>query len=128
LLDPAEQLLFDRLSVFAGGWSLDAAEEVCADPENGRGDVRIRYRDVVDLLARLVTKSLVIAKPDGQGAMRYGMPEALRQYGRERLVERAELHATDGCPKARNGTQKFSRSPARYLKPRNLRMSSQRLG
>jgi len=96
LLDPAEQLLFDRLSVFAGGWTLDAAEQVCADPDDTGAGVRISRIDVLDLLAQLVAKSLVIATPGGNGAMRYGLLETLRQYGHERLVERGEVDATKG--------------------------------
>jgi predicted ATPase len=92
LLDPEERLLFDRLSVFAGGWSLDAAKAVCADPENTGSEIRICHHDVVGQLARLVSKSLVIANPTSKGSMRYSMLETLRQYGHEQLVEHAELH------------------------------------
>ncbi len=92
LLDRAEQHLFDRLSVFAGGWTIEAAEQVCADPENTGAVVRIHDNDVVQLLARLVTKSLVIAAPDETGVLRYRMLETLRQYGRERLVECGGLY------------------------------------
>lgn len=91
LLDPEEQLLFDRASVFAGGWTLEAAEHVCADPDASTGPARIERQHVLDLIARLVTKSLVIATPDRNATMRYRMLETLRQYGRERLVERLEL-------------------------------------
>lgn len=95
LLQPAEQLVFERLSVFAGGWSLEAAEYVCADPDDS-GDIGpIRRKDVVDLLTRLVAKSLVVATLDENGAMRYRMLETLRQYGRERLVEHSQLDATN---------------------------------
>jgi predicted ATPase len=91
LLDSEEQLLFDRLSVFAGGWSLDAAKVVCADPEDTGAELRICHSNVVDLLARLVSKSLVIANPNPESSMRYSLLEPLRQYGREQLAERAEL-------------------------------------
>src|ERR1051326_3517823 len=56
VLSPPEQTLLDRLAVFAGGWTLEAAESVCAGGEIGR-------TDVLDLLSRLVDRSLVVAEP-----------------------------------------------------------------
>jgi predicted ATPase len=83
LLTPPEQALFARLAVFAGGWSLEAAEAV------GAGDP-IAVEEVLDLLARLVDKSLVLAEELEDGGMRYRLLEALRQYGQERLAAAAE--------------------------------------
>lgn len=77
LLAPPERTLFARLSVFAGGWTLEAAEAV------GAGD-GIDAADVLDLLARLVEKSLVIADIDSG---RYRMLETVRQYAHEKLDE-----------------------------------------
>jgi non-specific serine/threonine protein kinase len=93
LLDPVEALLFDRLSVFAGGWTLEAAERVCTDQDTPAHELCVRGDDVVDLLSRLIGKSLVIANPDVTGAMRYRMLETLRQYGRQRLVKRGQVDA-----------------------------------
>jgi hypothetical protein len=82
LLDATERVLFDRLSVFAGGFDLPAVEAVCGlDP--------IDALDVVDLLGTLVDKSLVIADRT-EGTTRYRLLETLRQYGEERLEERGE--------------------------------------
>lgn len=86
LLSTNEKKLFGRLSVFAGGWTLEAAEEVGADGS-------IEGSDVVDLLGRLVDKSLVVAEAEAQGAMRYRMLEPIRQYARERLEESEEVEA-----------------------------------
>jgi predicted ATPase len=83
LLTDLEQRLLNRLAVFAGGWNLEAAEAVCA----GRG---IQMEDVVDLLLRLVRKSLVIAEEGGQDANRYRLLETLRQYAQERLTADGE--------------------------------------
>ncbi|HLY02917.1 MAG TPA: adenylate/guanylate cyclase domain-containing protein [Candidatus Cybelea sp.] len=80
LLSAAEQRLFRRLSIFAGGWTLDTASEVCA------GD------DVLDLLSALVDKSLVVAEPAGE-QQRYGLLESTREYARERLAQSGELEA-----------------------------------
>lgn len=74
LLDPAELRVFGQLSVFAGGWTLDAAEAVCRSEEPGT--------PVVDVLGRLADKSLVVA--DGTG--RLGMLETVRDYAREVLA------------------------------------------
>ncbi|HKX76803.1 MAG TPA: tetratricopeptide repeat protein, partial [Acidimicrobiia bacterium] len=82
LLSEGEKLLFDRLSVFQGGFTLEAAEEVCA----GDG---IDQFEVLDLVSHLVDKSLVAVGDSAEGA-RYRMLETLRQYARERLVERGE--------------------------------------
>jgi predicted ATPase/class 3 adenylate cyclase len=89
LLSDQERSLFGRLSVFAGGWSLEAAEAVCA----GDG---IESDDVLDLLGRLVDKSLVVAEPGAAGAVRYRLLEILGQYGRERLAAQGEAEATGG--------------------------------
>jgi predicted ATPase/Tfp pilus assembly protein PilF len=79
LLHGAEQSLLRRLSVFAEGFDLDAAEAVC-----GFGD--IEALDVTGLLGSLVDKSLVVAEPMGQ-ALRYRLLETIRQFAAERLAE-----------------------------------------
>ncbi|KUN29303.1 LuxR family transcriptional regulator [Streptomyces antibioticus] len=79
LCTPDERLLWNRLSVFAGGFTLEAAEGVCG------GDGLSRY-DVVDLLDRLVSQSVVLVEEEG-GPPRYRQLEAMREYGRERLIE-----------------------------------------
>jgi len=82
LLDPAERILFRRLSVFAG-WSLEMAEQVCADDE-------IPARDVLGLLAALVDKSLVVPEPAVLGQARYRMLDTIREYAAERLAGAGE--------------------------------------
>lgn len=77
LLSEPERLLLRRLSVFAGGWTLEAAEAVCG----GEG---LAAADVMELLAQLAEKSLVAV--DEQAAEpRYRMLETIRQYGLEKL-------------------------------------------
>lgn len=85
LLSNKERKLFARLSAFSGGWTLEAAEAVGA----GSG---IGEDGVLDLLSRLVEKSLVVAEasPGDDGVLRYRMLEPVRQYGRERLEESGE--------------------------------------
>jgi predicted ATPase len=77
LLPPDQQQLFERLAVFAGGWTLQAAETVCGG--NGLEDGA-----VVEMLAALVERSLVVAEPV-DNVMRYRMLETLREYAVERL-------------------------------------------
>ena len=81
LLSPEERSVFDRLSVFAGGWTLDAAEAVASG-----GDVA--EWQVLDLLAALVGKSLVQAEVI-HGSTRYRLLETVRHYAAERLALRA---------------------------------------
>lgn len=81
LLSDTERALLRRLSVFSGGWTLEAAERICA----GSG---MESQDVVDLLAHLTDKSLIQA--DGEDEIRWGILETIRQYSWERLVESGE--------------------------------------
>ena len=83
LLSGQERKLFGRLSVFAGGWTLEAAEAVGAGASIEQGEV-------LDLLSRLVDKSLVVAEVGREGALRYRMLEPIRQYGQERLEANGE--------------------------------------
>ncbi|ARE76746.1 AfsR family transcriptional regulator [Streptomyces sp. Sge12] len=84
LLDEAERTVLRRLSVFAGGCDLAAAEAVCADPHDPAP------YDAADILGSLVDKSLVVATPgpDGRG-MRYRLLETVGEYAAERLAEAA---------------------------------------
>lgn len=77
LCSQRERTLWERLSVFSGGFDLHAAESVCAGGE-------VVDQDVLGLLADLVDKSIVIAE-DHAGRQRYRLLETIRQYGLERL-------------------------------------------
>ena len=83
LLFEHERTLFARLAAFSGGWTLDAAEAICSDES-------MPAEDVLDVLASLVEKSLVIAEPTG----RYRMLQTLAEYARERLAESASASTT----------------------------------
>ena len=74
LLTESERVAFRRLAVFAGGWSLAAAEQVVADPPGLSAD------RILDVLSRLVDCSLVVAGEDDAGHARFGMLETLRAY------------------------------------------------
>ncbi|HEX6513364.1 MAG TPA: hypothetical protein VF157_13755 [Chloroflexota bacterium] len=89
LLPEPEQALFRRLSVFAGGWTLAAAEAVCA------GGV-VPAERVLELLGLLVKKSLVLAEERPPREMRYRLLETLRQYASEKLSS-TEREAVGGA-------------------------------
>jgi non-specific serine/threonine protein kinase len=86
LLSEPERVLLGRLSVFAGGWTLEAVEGA------GAGD-GIEKQEVLNLLLRLVDKSLVVTETTGDGWLRYGLLEPVRQYARERLEDSGEAEA-----------------------------------
>jgi non-specific serine/threonine protein kinase len=88
LLTGDERLLLQRLSVFAGGWTLEAAEQICA----GEG---VDNCDVLDLLASLADKSLVMAEQKDERA-RYRLLETMRQYAQVKLVESGGSDAVRG--------------------------------
>ncbi|HUG14430.1 MAG TPA: NB-ARC domain-containing protein, partial [Thermomicrobiales bacterium] len=84
LLDAAEQRLFRQLSVFTGGWTLEAAEAICQVDADGP--------DVLDGLASLADKSLLrrAAPSDQLNAGRFGLLETVREYGLEKLDQSTE--------------------------------------
>jgi predicted ATPase/class 3 adenylate cyclase len=117
LLTEPERVLLRRLSVFAGGWSLEAAEAICADnltpdPVSDRPDRRgesappsligtrfgraggLGPMEVLDLLSQLANKSLVIAERAPGAEARYRLLETIRQYARDRLAESGEAERT----------------------------------
>ncbi|HEY3058096.1 MAG TPA: helix-turn-helix domain-containing protein [Chloroflexota bacterium] len=83
LLGPADQVLFRRLAVFAGGWTLAAAEAICAGAD-------LAPEEVLDRLQVLIDSSLVGRLEDGGSEPRFGMLETLREYAEARLDESGE--------------------------------------
>ena len=83
LLDQAERELFERLGVFMGGWTLEAAEAVC-----GAGG---SAADTLDVLTSLAEKSLVRPQDDPHGDPRFLMLETIRAFAVERLEARSDL-------------------------------------
>jgi predicted ATPase/DNA-binding CsgD family transcriptional regulator len=86
LLQEVEQLLWARLSVFAGGFDAEAAIEVC-------GDERVLGDQIVELLGALVEKSIVKRDLRSGNAPRYWLLDTIRQFGRRRLRETDEERA-----------------------------------
>lgn len=87
LLAKVERALFRRLSVFSGGWTLEAAEAICSVEINL--EPKIQAKDVLELLAGLASKSLVIVD-DQDGETRYRMLKTIRAYALTRLREAKE--------------------------------------
>jgi predicted ATPase len=87
LLSDKEKVLFRKLSVFSGGWTLPAAERVCAGGE-------IDEEEVLELLSGLVDKSLVMASQGGAAnEARYRMLQTIRQYASEEIEGSGEAKA-----------------------------------
>lgn len=84
LLTPSEQVLFRRLAVFVGGFSLDAAQAV----SNGAGDLRM---DVLEGIASLVDQNLLRREQGPDSEPRFGMLETIREFGLEQLAAGGEL-------------------------------------
>lgn len=80
LCNDKEKLLWERISIFAGGFDLKSAEDVCAGPGIGQSDV-------LDILSGLVRQSVLLVEPRPQGT-RYRLLETLRQYGLQSLANR----------------------------------------
>jgi predicted ATPase/class 3 adenylate cyclase len=89
LLEEQERLLLRRLSIFAGGWTLEAAEQVCASDE-------LASDLILDYLLRLVDKSLVVASTQ-EIPPRYYLLETIRQYAQEKLDEAGESGLVRDC-------------------------------
>lgn len=85
LLEPSEQRLFRQLSIFAGGWTLDCSEFVCADAD--------RRRDVLADTSALVDQSLISLMSDADPAPRYSMLDVIREYAAERRDASGETKA-----------------------------------
>ena len=83
LLSDSERVLLRRLSVFAGGWTLEAAESVCS----GDG---IASEQVLEIMTQLVMKSLIVAEQESGRERRYRLLEMIRQYAREKLIQSGE--------------------------------------
>jgi predicted ATPase/class 3 adenylate cyclase len=106
LLSEVERILLRRLSIFAGSWTLEAAEEVCSDSsdqispaashaEQGCADKAqvqgaILPEDILDLLSGLVDKSMIQSIRATVGWNRFAMLETIRQYAHEKLVDEKE--------------------------------------
>jgi len=130
LLTPEEQRLFARLAVFADGFTLDQAERICA--LDG-----IAEEDVLDLVAGLVDKSLVLVDTSA-GEARYRLLETVRQYARERLVANGEEDivrqrhtvyflevAEDAYPRLIGGAQDLALLARLELEDGNLRAAAE---
>jgi len=83
LLDEPERVLLRRLSVFSGGWTIEAAQAVT-------GYVPLDEFEVFDVLEQLINKSLVIVRYLPEGEARYNMLESIRQFAQNKLFEAGE--------------------------------------
>jgi predicted ATPase/DNA-binding SARP family transcriptional activator len=136
LLSASEQTLFRRLSVFAGGFTLEAAESVCSNQRSvgssqnsvdrsqmnlTTGSWLLTAHGMLDVLSALVEQSLVLVAERTPGeAVRYRLLEPIRQYAREKLREAGEEAST------RNRQLAFFLAFAEQVEPK-IRSSEQRL-
>jgi predicted ATPase/class 3 adenylate cyclase len=117
LLDEAERVLFSRLSCFAGGWTIEAADVVC----NPAGELRM---DTFDGLASLADKSLIQPAPDDESEPRFTMLQVIREFAAEKLAARPDVgevrhrHATRMLALAEEAEPQLIRSAVRQWQER----------
>ncbi len=116
LLTPVEQTLFTRLAVFVGGCTVEAVELLCGDALSPA--LPLSPPQVLDGIASLLNKSLLRREAGLYGEPRYGMLETVREYGLERLAQRAG-GAAPGTPALRGVLHAVSR--AKRLAPTGVR-------
>jgi predicted ATPase len=122
LLDADEQALLDHLGVFAGGFTLDAAEAVALDQGSDL--------DVVDGLGQLVDKSLVVAEEGTDGSTRYRLLETIRQYALEHLDSVGvsdnlrRRHAEYYCAFVESALSDFDADEPRWARALDLEMAN----
>ncbi len=109
LLTEPERILFRRLAVFQGGFDLDAAQAVA-------GDTEVERYQVLDQIALLVDKSLVVAENTG-GRTRYRLLETVRQYAQEKLGESGEAEAVRSRHRDTSGS-----TGRRWQSPKRIRV------
>lgn len=85
LLQEAERILLQRLSVFSGGWTLEAAESVVSDPS------LVSTENVFDLILQLVNKSLIVVEWQPRAEAHYTMLQTIREFALEKLRSTDEL-------------------------------------
>jgi non-specific serine/threonine protein kinase len=118
LLTPVEQLVFRRLTVFSGGWTLDAAEAVCAaaaDQSTDGTSTRsgdIAAADVLDAMLSLVEKSLLVRLSGSDGEPRFTMLEAMQEFGHEQLAADEKIEVRHAHARVQLA---FARATARQL-------------
>ncbi len=87
LLSQAERRVFERLAVFSGAWTLEAAMTICA----GDG---VLSEEILDLLRRLARKSVVLARQQPDGEPRYRLSDTVHDYARQKLLSRGLSETT----------------------------------
>ncbi|MHA4850580.1 protein kinase domain-containing protein [Rhodococcus sp. MSC1_016] len=110
LCSPLEQRTWERLSVFTGGFDLDAAEHVCAE--------NLQPGELLDSVATLVDKSILIREEHGT-AVRFRLLETLRAYGREKAEQSGDYH--DLRRRHRDWYRELARTAAdEFIGPRQI--------
>ena len=95
MLNPSEQILLQRLSIFMGGWTLETSEEICSDET-------IDQYEILDLMESLLNKSLIYFN-EANGKGRFGILESIKYYALEKLTDK-----TANCQKHLNYFLNFS--------------------
>ena len=123
LLLPEEQTLLTRLSIFVGGFTIDAAQTVCADTEEKEEELTAPLHpfDVPDHLLRLVDKSLVMFEETQEGDGRYRLLETIRQYGLQRLSQESAGAQEDVLAQMRQRHVAWCLSLAEQAEPQSAR-------
>jgi predicted ATPase/DNA-binding XRE family transcriptional regulator len=90
LLSEPERIVLRRMSIFADGCTLRAAESICADPAQGMTESNVHHEEILDLIVKLIDKSLVTTESNAHQT-RYHLLATVREFAREKLAQTGEM-------------------------------------